>query len=801
VSGDDGTRAGNRRRSRVLMLALDPVTDDPRVQEAAWSAANAGWDVTILGTSPSGYRDVARFGHAGVLRISLGSRTSPATPALAGRERVGRLVRRVKRVRRLTLRSARRVAADWLRPKPPLLGAERVVAPAIEQLDPDIVHAYDYATLRLAVRAAEQARQRGRTVRVVFEAREASRPAARRLAVRDRIAGSRQGRMIAQADAVIADSARTAGRLARRYELREPPVVAALPRDAGDVPREAADAGGSAEPAPSVRAAAGVPAGVPLLVHAGAVAPDRGLDVMVDALPQLPGVHVAVVARPGNLFAAGLREAADRLGVADRFHLAPLVAPHQLPAYLSAATAGVIPGVPHPSHELALLVTYWEYMHAGLPIVVADAKEMAEHTRRLGNGEVFVAGDVASFVSAARAVLARRDRYARSYDALGLLDGRSRSYQAKVAGDLYARLLDARPEPRPAGAAAAGRPATSMAIGPANMAGQAWEWARAVRRAFPAMSTEVFTLHRTSPVAFPTDVRIPREQYLSEAWQAEVERHVTESHSHVLLESGLPLFGLRNGSDFSGDAEKLGAAGVQVGLVFHGSDIRDPRRHREMEPDSPFDGSEYVGKLQSKIDRVVPQVKRLGLPCFVSTPDLLDYLPAAEWLPVVVDTEVWTPGPTPLKTSRPVIAHIPSNSLLKGSAKIDQVIAGLADEGRVVYRRLDGLPPEQMPAVLREVDIVVDQLGLGLYGVLACEAMAAGRVVVSHVGERIRERVPEEIPIVEARAGNLREVLLGVVADRDAARETADAGPGFVGRYHDGTLSAKVLGGFLGRAA
>ena len=76
-----------------------------------------------------------------------------------------------------------------------------------------------------------------------------------------------------------------------------------------------------------------------------------------------------------------------------------------------------------------------------------------------------------------------------------------------------------------------------------------------------------------------------------------------------------------------------------------------------------------------------------------------------------------------------------------------------------------------MPEVYGTADIVLDQFALGIYGVAACEALVAGRVVVSHVAEftrdAVRERTGLELPIVEARADRLESVLRIVVAERE----------------------------------
>jgi len=82
--------------------------------------------------------------------------------------------------------------------------------------------------------------------------------------------------------------------------------------------------------------------------------------------------------------------------------------------------------------------------------------------------------------------------------------------------------------------------------------------------------------------------------------------------------------------------------------------------------------------------------------------------------------------------------------------------------------------------------------------VAAGEGLAAARVVVGHVADRVRERVGEDLPIVEATAQTVGEVLERICDERDWACERAAAGLDFVRRVHDGRRSAAVLAPFLG---
>jgi len=190
-----------------------------------------------------------------------------------------------------------------------------------------------------------------------------------------------------------------------------------------------------------VRAACGLPEGVPLLVYSGAAAPQRGLDVMVDALPALPEAHVAfIVSFPPNEYVRAMKGRATDLGVANRLHVLPYVAVDEIVGFIKSATIGVIPAHKWLNHEIALGTKFFEYSFAGLPVIVSNLKAMSAVVKETGLGEVFVAEDVDDFIRAVQAVLADLDGYrARSAAAV-----RSHPWtweaQAEVLDGVYARL-------------------------------------------------------------------------------------------------------------------------------------------------------------------------------------------------------------------------------------------------------------------------------------------------------------------------------------------------------------------------
>lgn len=342
-----------------------------------------------------------------------------------------------------------------------------------------------------------------------------------------------------------------------------------------------------------------------------------------------------------------------------------------------------------------------------------------------------------------------------------------------------------------------------LGIGPRNGNGQAWAWAQAARRTSDALDVEVFAAEfDTGALAmrFPADHRIPISSWKSPSWQTWWARYVLRNFSHVMIEQALTSCGWLHGKLYSEELPMLEARGIEVGLVFRGSEIRDPAIHASRNRWSPFSDSDdpLTRRLQEFVALTREPLESLNGSVFVTTLDLLDHVPRARWLPQVLDLDVWTPGAPALARPVPRVLHAPTQEQMKGSSYVDEVCSRLADEGRIEYIRVRGVPYAEMPAFIAGADIVIDQLALGSYGVLALQALASERVVIGHVADAVRERLQGSLPIVEAAPPDLEHVLRGALDDREAFAEPAAAGRQYVRRYHDGSYSAREILNFMG---
>lgn len=352
-----------------------------------------------------------------------------------------------------------------------------------------------------------------------------------------------------------------------------------------------------------------------------------------------------------------------------------------------------------------------------------------------------------------------------------------------------------------------GDAAVRLLIGPANSAGQGYQWARAVERYLPGVAAIAMHGIGADPFLPEADLRVPVAVYQrSASWHDSFEAYLSQQ-THVIWESGLPLIGRRYGSDVLREIAELRDRGVRGALLFHGSDIRPPSRHAAQSSWSPFrHASGPVRALEEGAVRNAALAAESGVPVFVSTPDLLQWLPDATWCPVVVDSGRWREAAaTATSAGPPVVVHAPSRAWLKGTDRIEPMLRRLSEEGVIEYRQVVGIPHASMPTVYAKADIVLDQFVLGIYGVAACEAMAAGRLVMSHVDDftraQVHERTGLKLPVHDATIESLESELRRAADEPGAFESLRAAGPGFVEAVHDGRRSAAAVAPFLGLSA
>jgi glycosyltransferase involved in cell wall biosynthesis len=139
----------------------------------------------------------------------------------------------------------------------------------------------------------------------------------------------------------------------------------------------------------------------PLILYHGAISPDRGVEQLVDAIPLLPADTAVVLLGYGNLVDhyTSLAGEADYRG---RLYVVPAVPIADLPNWVCDADVGIIAFQPvDRNNVLGTPNKLFEYMEAGVPMIVSDFPEMRRIVTETGAG---IARDTSSPASLAAAI-------------------------------------------------------------------------------------------------------------------------------------------------------------------------------------------------------------------------------------------------------------------------------------------------------------------------------------------------------------------------------------------------------------
>ena len=428
---------------RVLMLVGNDIRNDTRVLKTARALSEGGLEVTVIGYGSAGVREGFELGRVRMILV-------PVRWDLREGARRKHEALRATRVRGLRtlgtnawrlidgIRNRTSLLAGWRRVLPEIDDYELAFGPVVDALEWDVVHAHDVHLVGVASRAVQRRRSRGQHASWVYDAHE--------FVAGLSVYGSRTRRKVAaylslereyigSAAGVLTVTQPLAEELQRRYKLATCPTV---------VMNSPVLGAGSSKVEVTLRASIGLADDVPLIVYSGAITAARGIQTAVAALPALPGVHLALVCVPSKeaTQAGRLLAQATDLGVADRLHLLDPVRPEEVSAFVSSADVGLLPLRHFGSHEVALANKLFEYLYAGIPVLVSDCKAQADFVRAHGVGAVHIADDAASFAAELLRMLARHDELAEVIaNSPDLLEPYAWEQQEKALRNFYDHLL------------------------------------------------------------------------------------------------------------------------------------------------------------------------------------------------------------------------------------------------------------------------------------------------------------------------------------------------------------------------
>ena len=236
--------------------------------------------------------------------------------------------------------------------------------------------------------------------------------------------------------------------------------------------------------------------------------------------------------------------------------------------------------------------------------------------------------------------------------------------------------------------------------------------------------------------------------------------------------------------------------GKKVYFHFRGQEIRLASAFREHNPfHYADDESAYLFSIMPDASKVLLReaVTALCDGVFVVDEELQTYAPQARVVPRALHARAWDHVGVS-DNAVPVIVHAPSRRGVKGTRALLAALDELRAEGvHFELRLVENLANEEAKAVYRSADIIVDQLRIGWYGVLAVEAFALGKPVVAYIRDDLWARHGDRLPVWNANPLTIKERLRELIGDLPARRRLAAAARGYFEQVHSAVTIARML--------
>jgi len=251
------------------------------------------------------------------------------------------------------------------------------------------------------------------------------------------------------------------------------------------------------------------------------------------------------------------------------------------------------------------------------------------------------------------------------------------------------------------------------------------------------------------------------------------------------------------------DLKRLRNQGKILCVTFQGDDARlgAPQRARYTRSlATEADGPHYSSEGDRWKSRRVAAFNQYTHLIYALNPDLLHDLPGrARYLPYAIDLSAVDLLASDSNNARPLIVHAPSDQRVKGTPYVLAAIERLRAAGMkfdfVLLEDRENLDARQQYA---RADIVIDQLNAGFYGMLAVEAMAAGKTVIAFMRDAdlgfLKPAMRRECPVISAEPDTLYDVVGRLLrSGQGELANTGRAGRAFVSRWHDARKVAASL--------
>lgn len=250
-----------------------------------------------------------------------------------------------------------------------------------------------------------------------------------------------------------------------------------------------------------------------------------------------------------------------------------------------------------------------------------------------------------------------------------------------------------------------------------------------------------------------------------------------------------------------------------VVVHYRGCEARNRDRNMKLHPEGNIcEQCDYAPRI-CEIPEVLRRralADRYGTTFLVTTPDMLDFTPAAEWLPFFsVDAgdgrsipPAADPGPRGTAARPFRIVHATNHPGIEGTGRIRAAVDEVRRRGiPIEFVFLRGAPPDEVLRETAAADLTIGKMKMGYYANAQIESLSLGVPAVTYVRPEFRSRELEESGLILTSLDELADTLEYYLRNPTALAEKRARAQASVRQLHDNDRLAARLMAVYGVAA
>ena len=505
-----------------------------------------------------------------------------------------------------------------------------------------------------------------------------------------------------------------------------------------------------------------------IIVWSGSVNQSRGTHIIVESLKYLHNFHLVILSDQKNEYVDNLKKLAFQNNNSERLHFLKPVPYNCVTSFIRDCDYGVTALLKENENNIVALPNkFFEYLHAGIPIISSDVDAMEDFIKRFDVGYVFKNSDPQDF---AHVVLnAERNSQVKKKNEK-ILNRFSWEYQEKKLNDLYKKIfsqstLDKNKQKN-----------LRIIHLPVNAGQQSYYLAKIGKKIF-LKSDNVNFSHKfnfQSTINFTIDMRDPVLDQLYLLVKLSKMYDVFHYHSRPIFFKWQPDYSF----NFF-DLPFLKSQNKKIIFTLRGSETR---------LESKFMSQEFNFKIAKTNDlvrlKLFKYIRKYADHITALDPELCSYFGETKIIPRSIEKVITEQN---IKNNKKItFLHCPSKPERKGTDVIVSAFNELRNEGYDFdFKNLLNLTHSELMSEIMKSDVLIDQLIIGWYGIVAVEAMSRGTPVISYIRKDFEDYVNNNnIPIINANPKNIKYVIKKILDESINLTEYKKKSLNFVKSFH-----------------